>query len=273
MDLDNYLNAILLGMVEGITEFLPISSTGHLIIAGNLLGFTGPRADTFEIFIQLGAILAVLWNYREQLIEITINYNKSQHNINFLFNLLVAFLPAAILGFVLHRYIKNYLFSPITVASALFLGGIAIIVIESRNYNYHIEKIEELTWQDALKVGCAQCLALFPGVSRAGATIMGGIIFGLSRRAATEFSFFLAIPTMFVATFYDLYKSRSLLSLADIPIFTLGFIVSFLSALVVIRAFLVFIGNNNFTNFAWYRIIFGGIILLYAWYFPGTFVN
>ncbi|CAK0770788.1 Undecaprenyl-diphosphatase [Gammaproteobacteria bacterium] len=272
MDLTNYLNAILLGMVEGVTEFLPISSTGHLIISGNLLRFTGPRADTFEIFIQLGAILAVLWNYRERFIMIPGTSKGERGTVNFLMNLMVAFLPAAIAGFLFHKLIKSYLFSPVSVAAALVVGGVAILWIERRHHSVSRASVDEMTWRDSLKVGFAQCLALFPGVSRAGATIIGGMVFGLSRRTATEFSFFLAIPTMFAATFYDLYKSRAALSLADIPLFALGFVVAFFSALVVVRALLIYISKNNFTVFAWYRIIFGGIILFYAWYQPGAFV-
>lgn len=267
MDLTSYLNAILLGMVEGITEFLPISSTGHLIIAGHFLDFTGPRADTFEIFIQLGAILAVLWNYRERFVRVSQSLNNERTQ-NFLLNLIVAFLPAAVFGLLLHKTIKAYLFGPITVAIALVLGGIAILLIERRVHNTICEKVDDMTWRNALMVGIAQCLALFPGVSRSGATIMGGLVFGLSRRAATEFSFFLAIPTMFAATLYDLYKSRADLSLVDIPLFTVGFMVAFLSALVVVRALLIYIGKYNFTIFAWYRVIFGGLVFFYVWYFP-----
>ncbi|CAK0765519.1 Undecaprenyl-diphosphatase 2 [Gammaproteobacteria bacterium] len=273
MDLTTYLNAIILGMVEGITEFLPISSTGHLIISGNLLNFTGPRADTFEVFIQLGAILAVLWHYHERLAVVPAALKGDPHAMNFLANLAVAFLPAAILGFLFHKAIKAYLFGPVTVAVALVLGGIAILWVERRTHDIRVETVDDMTWRDALKVGFAQCLALFPGTSRAGATIIGGLLFGLSRRAATEFSFFLAIPTMFAATLYDLYKSRGYLSSMDIPLFAVGFVVAFFSALVVVRALLVYIGKHDFTAFAWYRIVFGGLVLLYSWYLPGAFVD
>jgi len=272
VELTTYLNAIILGLVEGITEFLPISSTGHLIISGNLLGFTGPRADTFEVFIQLGAILAVLWHYRERLIVVPSALKGDPQAASFLFNLVVAFLPAAILGFLFHKTIKAYLFSPVTVAVALVVGGIVILWAERRNHNIRLEEVDDLNWRDALAVGCAQCLALIPGTSRAGATIIGGLLFGLSRRAATEFSFFLAIPTMFAATLYDLYKSRGDLSSADVPLFSVGFVVAFFSALVVVRALLVYIGKHDFSAFAWYRIVFGVVVLLYSWYLPGAFV-
>ena len=270
MDETDYLNAIILGMVEGITEFLPISSTGHLIIAGNLLEFTGMRAATFEIFIQLGAILAVLWNYRQRLIFTHLE-SVDRNYANFLINLGIAFLPAVLLGLMSHRIIKNYLFSPMTVAVALFIGGLIILWVEMRNYVIRYEHAEEISWREALLIGFAQCFALFPGVSRAAATIIGGQIWGLSRRAATEFSFFLAIPTMFAATFYDLYKSWAFLDSADIPLFALGFITAFFSALVVVRALLLYVGRSNFIALAWYRIFFGGIVLWYGWTFPGSF--
>ncbi len=271
--LTNYLNAIILGMVEGVTEFLPISSTGHLIIAGNLLDFTGPRANTFEIFIQLGAILSVLWHYRARLRVIPDAINGDGQAIGFILNLAVAFLPAAFFGFLFHSAIKKYLFSPITVAIALIVGGIIILWVEQNEREARVAEVDNMDWRDSLKVGFAQCLALFPGTSRSGATIIGGMLFGLSRRAATEFSFFLAIPTMFAATLYDLYKSRGDLTSSDIPLFAVGFVISFFSALVVVRALLVYISKHNFSVFAWYRIVFGGLVLLYAWNFPGAFAD
>lgn len=271
MDTTTYLNAIILGMVEGVTEFLPISSTGHLIIMGNWLGFTGPRADTFEVFIQLGAILAVLWNYQERLVLVPQALRGDPRARSFLLNLLIAFLPALVLGYLLHGVIKTYLFGPVTVAAALVVGGFVILWVERRPHSAHVESVDDMSWRHALLVGLAQCVALFPGVSRAGATIIGGLLVGLSRRAATEFSFFLAIPTMFAATLYDLYKSRDFLTLADVPLFAVGFVVSFFSALVVVRALLIYVGRHDFTPFAWYRILFGGVVLLYAWYVPGAF--
>ncbi len=269
----NYLNAVILGMVEGITEFLPISSTGHLIIAGNLLDFIGPRANTFEIFIQLGAILSVLWHYRARLRVIQGALNGDSQSIDFILNLAIAFMPAAVLGLLFHDKIKHYLFNPVTVSIALIVGGIIILVVERRSLPVRVIEVDHMAWPDALKVGFAQCLALFPGTSRSGATIIGGMLFGLSRRAATEFSFFLAIPTMFAATLYDLYKSRADLSSSDVGLFFVGFVVSFFSALVVVRALLIYISKHNFSAFAWYRIVFGGLVLLYAWYFPGTFTD
>ena len=273
MDLTTFLNAILLGLVEGVTEFLPISSTGHLIIAGNLLGFTGSRADTFEVFIQLGAILAILWHYQARLTVIPAALRGEPPAVNFVLNLAVAFLPAAVLGFLFHKSIKAYLFSPITVSIALIVGGLAILWVESRKHRVRVSEVDEMDWRDALTVGFAQCMALFPGVSRAGATILGGLLFGLSRRAATEFSFFLAIPTMFAATLYDLFKSRGDLSWVDVPLFGIGFVVAFFSALVVVRALLVYVGRHDFTLFAWYRIVFGGLVLWYGMSVPGAFTD
>lgn len=213
----------------------------------------------------------MLWHYRQRLFLAFGEKSLKRKYGNFLINLGIAFLPAAILGFMLHRIIKNYFFSPMTVAVALFCGGFLILWIEGRKHIIQYEQAEDIRWREALLIGCAQCLALFPGVSRAAATIIGGLIFGLSRRAATEFSFFLAIPTMFAATFYDLYKSRADLIVEDIPLFALGFIVAFFSALVVVRALLIYISRNDFTVFAWYRILFGGLVLWYGWTFPGSF--
>lgn len=271
MDITSLLNAALLGLVEGITEFLPISSTGHLIIAGNWLGFTGPRADTFEVFIQLGAILAVLWNYQERLVVFPQALRGNAQARNFILNITVGVIPALLLGFLLHKAIKTYLFGPVTVALALVAGGFFLLWIERRQHVAVVESVDDMTWREALLVGLAQCVALFPGVSRAGATIIGGLLVGLSRRAATEFSFFLAIPTMFAATFYDLYKSRDALTLDDIPLFALGFVIAFMSALVVVRALLIYVGRHDFTPFAWYRVVFGGLVLIYAGYDSAAF--
>ena len=256
------LNAIILGIVEGITEFLPISSTGHLILTGDLLGFTGNTAKTFEVFIQLGAILAVVWLYREKVLSSIKGFGTEKTN-RFLLNLLIAFLPAAFFGLLTHSYIKHYLFNPVTVASALIVGGIAIFVIERIIKKPVVRDVDDISYKQALGIGFAQTLALFPGVSRAGATIMGAMCFGLDRKAATEFSFFLAIPTMFAATLFDLLKNLDGLSTDDITVFTVGFIVSFFSALIVIKAFLGFIKKHTFDSFAAYRIIFGAIVLFY----------
>ena len=261
MDTD-IIKAAVLGIVEGITEFLPVSSTGHLILAGDVLGFTGDTAKTFEVFIQLGAILAVLWFYREKMSS-TIKGIGTEKTNRFLLNLAIAFLPAAFFGLLTHSYIKRYLFSPVTVAIALIVGGVAILVIERVVKQSRVLDVDDISFKHALGIGMAQTLSLFPGVSRAGATIMGGMCIGLERKVATEFSFFLAIPTMFAATSYDLLKNIDHVSATDIPVFAAGFFVSFFSALIVIKAFLGFVKGHTFDSFAIYRIIFGAIVLYY----------
>ena len=255
------LKAVILGIVEGVTEFLPISSTGHLILAGSILSFTGERAKVFEIFIQLGAILSVVWIYRAKILNVISNIGKKEAN-RFIINILIAFLPAALIGLKIHSYIKVNLFNPFTVSFALIFGGIAILVIERFVKNSDISGVDNISPRSALGVGFAQVLSLFPGVSRSGATIMGGLVAGLDRKTATEFSFFLAIPTMFAATTYDLLKNIKYLSLSDFPRFATGFIVAFITALIVIKAFLSFITRHDFSAFAYYRIIFGIIVLL-----------
>lgn len=275
MDYIILLKAIILGVVEGLTEFLPISSTGHLIIAGDLLDFNDERAKVFEIAIQLAAILAVVWEYRVKIGRVIMGLPRERLARRFVLNLVIAFLPAALLGLVFSKVIKAYLFNPITVATAFILGGLLILWAERRRHRVRVFEVDDLTWQDALKVGCAQALALIPGTSRAGATIIGGLFIGLSRRTATEFSFFLAIPTMFAATLYDVYKHRELLHWGDIPLFLVGGIASFLSAFVAVRALLRYISRHDFTVFAWYRIIFGVLVLvtaytgLVSWSSPG----
>lgn len=266
MDILLIIKALILGLVEAASEFLPISSTGHLIIVGDFLHFTGPRAEVFEVFIQLGAILAVVWVYRERLLDIAINLDWDIKVQRLVLHLLIAFIPAAILGLLLHKYITHYLFNPTSVAGALVVGGVAILLIERYARTGRISAIDEMNWRDALIVGMAQSVALFPGVSRSGATIMGGMLSGMSRFAATEFSFFLAIPTMFAATLYSLYKEWHLLTVADIPIFAVGFIAAFIGGLVVVRFLLAYVGKNSFAPFAWYRIIFGGLLLVYFQY-------
>jgi len=261
MDTDIFKAAIL-GVVEGITEFLPISSTGHLILAGDILGFTSDMAKTFEVFIQLGAILAVVWMYREK-VSSTIKSIGTEKTNRFLLNLLIAFLPAVFFGLIMHSFIKQHLFNPVTVAIALIVGGVAIFVIERVVKKSVILDVDDVYFKQALGIGLAQTLALFPGVSRAGATIMGAMCFGLERKVATEFSFFLAIPTMFAATSYDLLKNLHYLTIDDLPIFLVGFFVSFFSALFVIKAFLGFVTRHTFDSFAIYRIIFGAVILFY----------
>ncbi len=263
-DIFPYLHAIILGIVEGLTEFLPVSSTGHLILVGQLLGFNDDKGKVFEIAIQFAAILAVVCEYRSRLFYIVKGLRSDVVSQRLAVNLIIAFMPAAILGFLFLKQIKYYLFNPFVVASAFILGGFLIIWAEKREHVVHAESVEELTWRDALKVGFAQALAMIPGTSRSGATIIGGLFFGLSRRAATEFSFFLAIPTMFAATLYDIYKSRHLFSIDDLALFALGGIVSFISAFIAVRGLIRFISRHDFTIFAWYRIIFGFIVLVSA---------
>lgn len=260
--------ALLLGIVEGVTEFLPISSTGHLIIAGDLLDFNDDKGKTFVIVIQLAAIMAVCWEYRRRIVAIASGITHDANAQRFVMNIFVAFMPAVVLGVLFHKIIKTYLFSPLTVAGALVVGGFVILYIEHR-YKTHkprIESVDQLHWRDALKIGFAQTIAMFPGVSRSGATIMGGLIFGLSRRAATEFSFFLAIPTMVAATTYDMYKNWHLFDVNDVPVFAAGFIAAFGAGLLAVRALLRYVSNHSFAPFAYYRIVFGGIVFLYFYF-------
>jgi undecaprenyl-diphosphatase len=263
MDLILLFKAFILGLVEGATEFLPISSTGHLIIVGDLLNFNDNKGKVFEIVIQLGAILAVCFEFRKRLFN-TITHMRSDASAQgFILNLFIASLPAALLGLTFHNFIKSYLFSPITVAIALIVGGFAILYIEKYTSHSATDKIEAITKKQALQIGLAQSLALVPGISRAGATILGGMVFGLTRQTATEFSFFLAIPIMFAATGYDLLKNWHLLNIADLPMFIVGFVTAFLSAILVIELLIRYVANHDFTAFAWYRIIFGTIVLFY----------
>ncbi|MDR0996794.1 MAG: undecaprenyl-diphosphate phosphatase [Zoogloeaceae bacterium] len=258
------LKALILGIVEGLTEFLPVSSTGHLIIAGQLLDYTDEQSKVFEIVIQLGAILAVCWHFRARIGTAFSGLTSDPVQQRFARNLIVAFMPAAVLGLLLHGVIKHYLFNPLTVAFALVAGGVFILWFERRPEKPRVVAVDDMSTADALKVGFAQAVAMFPGVSRSGATILGGMAFGLSRQTATEFSFFLAIPTMFAATCYDVYKSWSFLRLDDLPVFTVGFIAAFLSGLLVVKWLLRFVAHHTFTSFAWYRIAFGGVVLLTA---------
>jgi len=263
------LKAAVLGVVEGVTEFLPVSSTGHLILAGDWLEFNGGQAGTFEIFIQLGAILAIAWIYRATLISVLRGLAREPLQQRFVVNLVVAFLPAAIVGLLAHDLIKARLFSPLVVAVALVVGGVIILWIERRPPETRVASVHAMPWRLALGVGLAQVLSLIPGTSRSGATIMGGFLLGMSRQAATEFSFFLAIPVMVAATLFDLVSSRDLLSSADLLPFSVGFVTAFLSALIVVKAFLGFVARHDFRGFAWYRIGFGLILL--AWYLgPGA---
>ena len=264
------LKAAILGIVEGLTEFLPISSTGHLILAENLLGFTGEKAEAFAIIIQAGAILAVCWEYRAKIMAVVAGLGSDPKARRFVINLFIAFLPAAIIGLIFIKKIQAVLFKPVPVALAFIIGGLVILWVERRIANGtarppRIESIDDMTWLDALKVGFAQAFGVIPGTSRSGATIIGGMLFGLSRKAATEFSFFLAIPTLFAATFYSLWKERDNFVAADAPLFAVGLIVSFIAAFLCVRWLLRYISTHDFTAFAWYRIAFGLVVLLTAY--------
>jgi undecaprenyl-diphosphatase len=249
--------ALILGVVEGITEFLPISSTGHLIVTADLIGATGERWNVFNIAIQTGAMLAVVWEYRARFFKVDVALYR---------NLIVAFMPAAVLGLLFSRYIKSYLFHAVPVALAFIIGGFVILWVERKPRPARVETAEAMTWVDALKVGIAQCFALVPGTSRSGATIIGGMLFGLSRKAATEFSFFLAVPTLVAAGGYDLWKNRALFSADDIGMFSVGFIAAFISAFVVIRWLIRYVATHDFKPFAWYRIVFGAVVLTTAYF-------
>jgi undecaprenyl-diphosphatase len=254
--------AAVLGLVEGATEFIPVSSTGHLIVVSDWLDLRDERAKTFDIFIQLGAILAIVWLYQRRLRTTVRSAARDPVSRRFLGNLMLAFVPAAAVGFLAHDWIKAELFNPGVVAWALVVGGVLILIIERWPPRITVRDVNELAPGTALGIGIAQVLSLIPGTSRSGATIMGGYALGLSRVAATEFSFFLAIPVMLAATSYELLKSWSSLAPTDIPMFAVGFIVSFVSALVVVRVFLTYVSRHSFAVFAWYRIAFGVLLLL-----------
>jgi undecaprenyl-diphosphatase len=277
VDLLLLLKAAVMGVVEGLTEFLPISSTGHLILAGSLLNFTGEAAKVFDIAIQSGAMLAVIWEYRAKLWSTVVGIGREPVARRFALNLLVAFLPAAFFGLLFGKVVKAHLFHPVPVALAFVVGGLLILWVEWRHRRRfgerdldgmrraRVESVDDMTWLDALKVGLVQCLALIPGTSRSGATIIGAMLFGFSRRAATEFSFFLGIPTLMAAGAYSLWKERAALSVGDVPMFTVGFVVSFFAAWLCIRWLIRYVATHDFTPFAWYRIVFGGIVLLTAY--------
>jgi undecaprenyl-diphosphatase len=254
--------ALALGVVEGLTEFLPISSTGHLIVTSELLKFEGERAELFEIFIQLGAILAVVWEYRARLFRVAADLPRRREAQSFVVALLVAFLPSAVLGLLAYDFITEHLFNPRTVAAALIGGGLLILVVERRHMRTVTHEAEGTSLKQALLIGAAQCLALWPGFSRSAATILGGVGVGLDRRAATEFSFFLAIPTMFGATFYSLVKHWTALESGDLGWLAMAFAISFLVAWLSIRWLLHYVSNHTFQLFAWYRLFAGVAILL-----------
>jgi len=258
--------AAIMGVVEGLTEFLPISSTGHLILAASLLNFTGDKVKVFEIAIQTGAIFAVILVYWQRLRDTAKGLGSDPRARRFTLNVLIAFVPAVVLGLLFGKAIKAHLFTPTVVASAFIVGGLIILWAERRPASaVRIQQVDDMTPWDALKVGLVQCLAMIPGTSRSGATIIGGMLLGLSRKAATDFSFFLAIPTLIGAGAYSLYKERAALSAADLPVFAVGLVFAFFSALLCIRWLIRYVSTHDFTIFAWYRIAFGVIVLLTAY--------
>ena len=266
MDLVLLLKALVLGLVEGATEFLPVSSTGHLILVGDLLDFNDERGKLFEIVIQSGAMLAVCWEYRLKICQVFVGLPSARAAQRFALNVLIAFLPLAIIGLLFGKVIKAYLFNAPVVATAFIVGGLIILWAERRQHVIRVESVDDLSASDALKLGLAQALALIPGTSRSGATIIGGLFFGLSRRAATEFSFFLAIPTLIGAGVYQGYKERALLSFDDLGMWFVGFAAAFVSAFWAVRGLLRYISTHDFTIFAWYRIAFG-VVVLVTWHF------
>ncbi|WP_418953563.1 undecaprenyl-diphosphate phosphatase [Zeimonas sediminis] len=260
--------AAILGVVEGLTEFLPISSTGHLILASSLIGFTGEKANMFNVVIQTGAMFAVIWYYRKRIAETVAGIFSERRAQRFALNVLIAFIPAVVFGLAFGSWIKDALFRPVPVAIALIVGGFVILWVESRQRRglaaVRIHDVDSMTAADALRLGLAQCFALIPGTSRSGATIIGGMLFGLSRRAATEFSFFLAIPTLVGAGVYDAWKYRDLLSAQDVPMFAVGLVFAFFSALACVHWLIRWVATHDFRGFAWYRIAFGLVVLATA---------
>ena len=266
MDLALFVKALVMGVVEGLTEFLPVSSTGHLILAGDLLGFSDEEAKVFDIVIQTGAMLAVVWEYRVKFLGVVAGLASDRAAQRFALNLAIAFLPAAILGLAFSKAIKAHLFHPIPVALAFIVGALIILWVErSLRPTVRVERVDDMSWLDALKVGFAQAFALIPGTSRSGATIIGGMLSGLSRKTATEFSFFLAVPTLIAAGAYDFWKNRALFDAGDIGLFAVGSITAFIAAFLCVRWLLRYVATHDFTPFAWYRIAFGLIVLLTAY--------
>ncbi|MES2889714.1 MAG: undecaprenyl-diphosphate phosphatase [Pseudomonadota bacterium] len=267
------LKAAVMGVVEGLTEFLPISSTGHLILTGSLLGLTGETAKVFEIAIQTGAMFAVMWEYRERLMATVRGLPRETQARRFALNVVIAFIPAALLGLLFGKIVKDHLFHPVPVATAFIVGGLIILLVEwihKRRFGAkdlagtrraRVETVDDMGPLDALMVGCIQCLALIPGTSRSGATIIGAMSFGFSRQCATQFSFFLGIPTLLAAGAYSMVKQRSVLQWSDLPMFLVGGVMAFVSALLCIRWLIRYVSNNDFTVFAWYRIVFGALVL------------
>jgi undecaprenyl-diphosphatase len=277
LDVVLLLKAAIMGIVEGLTEFLPISSTGHLILTGSLLNFTGDTVKVFEIAIQTGAMLSVIWEYRQKLGRTVVGITHDPVAQRFARNVVVAFIPAAVLGLAFGGLIKQHLFKPVPVAIAFIVGGLIILVVERRHKRLYgerdlegtrqarVETVDDMGALDALKVGLLQCLALVPGTSRSGATIIGSLVLGFSRKAATEFSFYLGIPTLMGAGAYSVWKQRELLQWADLPMFLVGTVFAFISALLCIRWLIRYVSTHDFTVFAWYRIVFGLIVLATAY--------
>ena len=267
------IKAFFLGIVEGITEFLPISSTGHLILVGKWIDFASTDSKVFEVVIQLGSILAVMWIFRERLIKLCVGtLQRDPVEMGFMRNLIIAFLPSAIIGFIFIKAIKALFFQPAVVAVTLILGGFIMLWVErtrpggqSAGSSVTATTLESISWKQALVVGCAQCLAMIPGTSRSGATIIGGILAGINRKTATEFSFFLAMPTMMAAAGYDMFKNASLISQADMLAIAVGFASAFFSALVVVRAILAFISKHTYRAFGWYRILLGVVVAVWLY--------
>ncbi|MCZ2291344.1 MAG: undecaprenyl-diphosphate phosphatase [Burkholderiales bacterium] len=271
------LKAAVMGVVEGLTEFLPISSTGHLILTGSLLDFTGETVKVFEIAIQTGAILAVIWEYRERLLGTVRGFTREAVARRFAQNVLIAFLPAVVLGLAFGSLVKRHLFHPVPVATAFIVGGLVILWAEARHHRRfgerdleghrraRVETVDDMSAMDALKVGLLQCLALIPGTSRSGATIIGAMVLGFSRRGATEFSFYLGIPTLVGAGVYSVWKQREHLAASDLPLFAVGSVVAFIAALLCIRWLIRYVSTHDFRVFAWYRVVFGAIVLLTAY--------
>ena len=277
MDIALLIKAAILGIVEGLTEFLPISSTGHLILAGSLLNFTGEKAKVFEIAIQTGAMFSVIWEYRARLRRTVMGITHDPVAQRFALNVLIAFMPAVVLGLTFGAVIKANLFHPVPVALAFIVGGFIILAVERRHRQHYgaldlagkrharVETVDDMSYADALKVGLLQCLALIPGTSRSGATIIGALMLGFSRKAATEFSFYLGIPTLMGAGAYSVWKQRELLRWDDLPMFAVGTVMAFFSALLCIRWLIRYVSSHDFVPFAWYRIVFGVLVLATAW--------
>ncbi|MCE2687558.1 MAG: undecaprenyl-diphosphate phosphatase [Rickettsiales bacterium] len=261
---NNFFKALIMGLIEGITEFIPVSSTAHLLIASYIINFNSIKNQLFEIVIQFGAILAIAIVYRHKIFDIIKDIHKNSHNQKFVINIIIAFVPAILLGLFLHKFIKAYLFSPLIIGYAMLIGGFIILIVEKlyqKNISKHKE-LQEINIKSSLSIGLFQCLAMIPGVSRSGATIIGAMLLGVSRAKATEFSFFLAIPTIFSASIFDLYKNYQDLTLENIELIVFGSVIAFLSSLIVIKWLISFVAKNNFIIFAIYRIIIGGLIIL-----------